>query len=102
MVLCLLAALFAIEAKVAWFGPEGSAVAQVSAAKLQPADAPRMVAQALSSSALPLLSEVSEFLAMALLGTVMHLSLAWTFRVPEKAAAPNFSPSLFFRPPPEF
>src|ERR1700693_272133 len=44
MLLCLLAALFAIEAKVAWFGPYGSPTAQISSAKLQPPDAPKIAA----------------------------------------------------------
>jgi hypothetical protein len=101
-VLCLLAAVFAIEAKCAWYGPEGSPMVQVSAAKLQPADAPRIIAQVLSPAILPVFPEASVLVALALMTTVAHITPAWARRTAKVSALPSFSPFLFFRPPPSF
>ena len=100
MFLCLLAALFAVEAKVAWFGPDGSPSAQISASKLQPADAPK-VATPIDAPSFPTawLSEIAVILAFAL--NWRRISVLprqrWSSRIP---ASPSFFPSLFFRPPP--
>src|SRR5580692_4213637 len=67
MLLCLLAALFAVEAKVAWFGPDGSPSAQISAAKLQLEDAPKTAAYAHSPSfPMAWFPQVAVVLALAL------------------------------------
>jgi hypothetical protein len=101
-VLCLLAALFAIEAKCAWYSPEGSPMVQVSAAKLQPADSPRLLAQVLSPATLPVFPEVAVLFAFALTATVVHITPAWARRSAKVSALASFSPFLFFRPPPSF
>lgn len=101
IVLCLLAALFAIESKLAWYEPVGSPTFQISASKLQAAEAPRLVAQALASSLpAPHLQEVPGILAIILVICVTRGA-----PLPQKAATArpisfSFSPHLFFRPPP--
>jgi len=100
MLLCLLAALFAVEAKVAWFGPDGSPSTQISATKLQAADAPKVASQAneptFPGSWIPQLTLV---LALALIGRRWNV-------LPQRpssftlSGSPGFTPSLFFRPPP--
>ncbi len=49
-VLCLLAAVFSFEAKIAWYSPSPEH-REISAAKLQPTEAHKLVTQALASSA---------------------------------------------------
>ena len=101
LLLCVLAALFAIEAKLAWYGPAASPATQISASKLQPSEAPRVVAQALASS-----RPVAHFPAI---GQILSLAIAVSAaRIsPRVADAPRtgvprfgFSPQTFFRPPP--
>ena len=104
-VLCVLAAMFAIEAKVAWYSPAGSPSSQISAAKLQPAEAPRQIAQAIGSPApvQPFFPEVGLLLAAAALLVAFRLSsrvlTRETFHNPAFAGC---SLSLFRRPPPQF
>jgi hypothetical protein len=104
-VLCFLAAAFAFEAKLAWFSPSGTPVAQISASKLQPADAPRLMAQALAAPAATLHSqaEVPLLLAVALL---LFPIACFSFRRSmldgaEVLAFSGFSPALLRRPPPQ-
>jgi hypothetical protein len=98
--MCLLAALFAVEAKVAWFGPDGSPSAQISSSKLQLSDDPK-VAAPIDSPSFPAarLSEIAVILAFAL--DRRQLSALprqrWSCTIP---GFPSFFPSLFFRPPP--
>jgi hypothetical protein len=101
--LCLLVALFAVEAKIAWFSPAGSATAQISFAKARPAEPPRMLSQGFVSPATP---------AHDFAGTAMLLAIAWLLasatigfrRIvptrPQVCVSPGFTASLFFRPPP--
>jgi hypothetical protein len=102
--LCLLVALFAVEAKIAWFSPAGSASAQISFAKARPAEPPRMLSKRFVSPVPP---------AHDFAGTAMLLAVAWLLlasatiglhRVfPARAqvcVSPAFTASLFFRPPP--
>lgn len=100
MALCLLAALFAIEAKIAWFAPAGSPMVQVSAAKLQPADAARILAQALSAPSAPALRDVVEIQVVTLLSVTVSLIPVQVSNAAELFAKPVSSPFLFFRPPP--
>lgn len=104
VVLCVLAAIFAFEAKVAWFSPAGSPSAQISAAKLQPTDAPRQLAQALTSPATLHLAPAE---APLLLAFAVLIAAMAPVRVPVRerhkvSASPSFSPPLFLRPPPQF
>jgi hypothetical protein len=103
IVLCLLVALFAVEAKIAWFSPAGSASAQISFAKARPAETPKMLSQGFVSPATP---------AHDFAGTAMLLAIAWLLasttvgfrRIvaarPKVCVSPGFTASLFFRPPP--
>jgi hypothetical protein len=103
-VLCLLATAFAIEAKLAWYSPASSLAAQIGATKLQPADAPKLIAQALSA---PLAqhhfpAEPIFVLAVAMLAAVIPLAFDGWGRDELKLQVPlRFSPNLFRRPPPQ-
>lgn len=98
LVLCLLAALFAIEAKLAWYAPDGNPTAQISAAKLQAADAPRLVAQALSASQFPLelFAVILPLVLVPLMGERARDSHLPAPQFPFQ----GFSAHHFFRPPP--
>lgn len=100
MMLCLLAALFAIEAKLACYVPDSNHAIQISASKLKAADAPGLVAEAFALSQAPL------FLAGCLLIFAFALrdqleEPAWlVFVSPAPRHRSAFVPHLFFRPPP--
>ena len=103
LVLCLLAAVFAFEAKIAWFSPPGTPPAQISATKLQPADAPRLIAQALATP----MSQHLPADPPLLLAVAPLLALRSPFAFRESAAdsikayaSSSFSPPMFRRPPP--
>ena len=104
-VLCFLAAAFAFEAKLAWFSPSGTPVAQISASKLQPADAPRLMAQALAApdTAQHSLPEVPLLFAVALLlfPIVCFSFRRSTLEGAEVPAFSGFSSPLLRRPPPQ-
>ena len=104
VVLCLLAAVFAIEAKVAWFSPAGTPPAQISAAKLQLADAPEHIAQVLAAPVDPHFAPAQVLLLVVL--TALVAAALLTSRVIDRpikfSDSPGFSPSLFLRPPPQF
>lgn len=99
-VLCLLAAAFAMEAKLGWYSSNGQARVEFSSVKLQPADGPRQIVQALTTPApashfpgeLPL---VLAFAALVLIIFVPRLA-----DFPPAPAWSSFSPAHFFRPPP--
>lgn len=101
LVLCLLAALFAVEAKMAWYCPDGTPAVQISAAKLQPATAPRIVAHALAATrTAPHFPGVEIAVLPGLMPVVT--SRAWR-PASARPAAPvpsRFFFYLFFRPPP--
>lgn len=103
--LCLLSVLCACEAKLAWFSPADAPSAQISAIKLQPTDAPKLIAQALAaphSQHFP--AEIPLLFAVALLLAPLA---PYAFRESTldriKVHAPSsFSPPMFRRPPPHF
>jgi hypothetical protein len=103
IMLCLLAALFAVEAKIAWFSPAGSALAQISSAKARPAEPPKILPDRFASPTPPAydFSGSAELVALAL---VLLAATMFAARVtqprPQVCASPGFSASLFFRPPP--
>lgn len=100
VVLCLLAALFAIEAKLAWYAPDSAPASQISASKLLAADAPRIAEQAVASSLLPL-SFIDALFLLALVLTAP--AIGFVHRTPIRLPKPracDYSSSLFFRPPP--
>lgn len=102
--LCLLAVLFALEAKTAWYGPINGPGRDIQSQKALPADAPAVVSHGVST--LP-----SATFPLALVFIASVAVIAWTNadflrgvdidcnRIPV-SAAPYFSPGLFFRPPP--
>jgi hypothetical protein len=102
--LCLLAVLFALEAKTAWYGPTNGPRGDIQSQKALPPDLPSMVSHGVS--ALP-----TATFALALIFIASVAAIAWTNadflrgvdvdcnHIPV-SAAPYFSPGLFFRPPP--
>jgi hypothetical protein len=102
--LCLLAFVFAIEAKTAWFNPGGGSSSEIAAAKARPANLPEVVAHGVPTPD-PVHPQIfSVFLAALTAATLwkadvlpgrnlVHSDLA-------VCSAAYFSPSLFFRPPP--
>src|SRR5579871_6486992 len=47
--MCLLAFLFAVEAKLAWYSPSSAQLSAIQSAKARPADAPDSIAQSLGA-----------------------------------------------------
>jgi hypothetical protein len=97
--LCLLAAAFAVEAKLGWYSPDGNVRVHFSSTKFQ-VDANRQSVNALVApasaphfpQALPQFLAISAFLpAIIIPGLAEVLSTATRFL---------FSPPHFFRPPP--
>ena len=102
--LCLLAVLFALEAKTAWYGPAKGPGTDVQSQKALPANLPAVVSHGVSK-----FPRVTFPLSLIFLASVA--TIAWTDanflpgvdvdsnHIPVSAAA-HFSPALFFRPPP--
>lgn len=102
--LCLLAVLFALEAKTAWYGPANGPSGDIQSQKARPADLPAVVSHGVSA-----LSSVTFPLALVFLASVTAITrrnvnflsgVDARFNHIPVSAAPYFSPSLFFRPPP--
>ena len=103
ILLCLLAALFAVEAKIAWFSPARSSTAQISYDKARPAEPPKALPERFTSpSPLPHdFAQPATLVAAALLLAITATSVVRLAPVrPQVSASPGFSASLFFRPPP--
>ncbi len=100
-VLCLLAAVFSFEAKIAWYGTT-AADAHISAAKLQPSEAPNLVAQVLASPAHPLqpASQFAWLAVFALLAAPLAPLRSSVSELARAATSPGFFPIRFSRPPP--
>jgi len=98
LLFCALAALFAVEAKLAWYGPDPGPATQISASKLQLTEAPRILAEAISISATVL------FAASILAVATPHAFSAFPAHRIEADFVRHvffgFSPQVFFRPPP--
>jgi hypothetical protein len=104
LVLCLVAFLFAVEAKTAWFGPVFGLGSNVRAAKAMPADSPKVIEHGLPvlDPAHPQLLVVAlNFVAIATIaGANLHVvELISLAQIPQFTRV-HLSPSLFFRPPP--
>lgn len=103
ILLCLLAALFAVEAKVAWYSPAGSSGAVLSCAKARPAETPKAAPTRVTWPDVPALyvaGIVIRFaLALVFVTAAVLLSRTGLFR-PVFSESPGFSEALFFRPPP--
>ena len=101
-VLCLLAALFAFEAKLAGYSnPSSTPSSQISAAKLWPADASKLIAQALSAPSI-LRHLPAEPIVLALFVAMVPLSFGEPVCEGHKLQISyRHSPHLFQRPPPQ-
>lgn len=102
--LCLLAFAFAMEAKVAWYGPATSPAHGISADKALPADFPRLVdhggmaAQPVVPQ--PPLTWIAVFMT-AITSVCVVAEVRQLARIPISVRSRDyFSPLLFFRPPP--
>jgi hypothetical protein len=105
--LCLLAFLFAIEAKTAWYGPAVGLGSSVRAAKAQPAATPRVVEHGTptpdpahpraSFAALPHITVALSSLCFSLQARSEVLLSHFS-----RFSAAGFSFSSLFRPPPVF
>jgi hypothetical protein len=100
--LCLLAVLFALEAKTAWYGPTRGPNGDIQSQKARPVDLPAVVSHGVST--------VPPF-TLALVSLTYVAAIAWTdanflpgvevdFNHIPVSAASYFSSGLFFRPPP--
>jgi hypothetical protein len=105
--LCLLAFLFAIEAKTAWYGPAVGLGSSVRAAKAQPAATPRVVEH--GAPAPDPVHPHAFFAALPPIAVALSslcFSLQAQSEVPlshfSQFAAAGFSFSGLFRPPPAF
>jgi hypothetical protein len=102
--LCLLAILFAVEAKTAWYGPLVGPWSVVRAAKALPADMPKLI-----EHGIPVPDPMHPQIPFALFRVTMIVLEADALMAassnvqrdrPSAFSAPCFSPHLFFRPPP--
>jgi hypothetical protein len=102
--LCLLAVLFALEAKTAWYGPMNGSSGNIQSQKARPADLPAVVSHGVST-----LPPVTFPITLIFLASVA--AIAWMdtnflpgvdvdFNHMPVSASSYFSPGLFFRPPP--
>jgi hypothetical protein len=100
---CILAVLFAVEAKLAWYSPAGFAVSDISAAKARPIENPEVVSQSFiapeSTHSQLVFAHIAAFTA------AIALRADETGNVPNYIhqtffTASNFSSHLFYRPPP--
>jgi len=102
--LCLLAIVFAVEAKTAWFGPALGVGSDIQAAKALPADMPKVI-----EHGIPVPDPIHPQVPFALLTALVAEQLTGT-ATPTRNLAPAvdfavseaayFSPAIFFRPPP--
>lgn len=102
LVLCLLAMLFALEAKIAWYLPPHTAGSEMQAAKALPADTPQEIPHGLPGQP-PLFF----LLCISILCAVTNVCTRKTLlfcdgRVNDRSPSSSsvFSPDRFFRPPP--
>lgn len=100
--LCVLAFVFAVEAKTAWYGPASGPGSAVRASKAMPADAPRVI-----EHGVPVPDPIHPQVPFALLAALAVLLAAVNMPLRDEAAHHRswislaaFSPQVFFRPPP--
>ena len=102
--LCLLAFVFAIEAKTAWYGSAAGPGSAVRAAKALPASLPREVQHG-SATTGPIHSQLpfvlfAAFLVASLAGSDLLTRRTVPLASARISSAAYFSPQSFFRPPP--
>lgn len=102
--LCLLAVLFALEAKAAWYGPTNGSSGVIQSQKARPADLPALVSHGVSK--LPRATSPLALIFLAPLAAIARTDARFLpgvevdFNHIPVSSAPYFSPGLFFRPPP--
>jgi hypothetical protein len=101
--LCILAVLFAVEAKLAWYSPAGTSVSDISAAKARPFEYPKVLSQSFiapdSAHAQLAFAHFAAFTATTAINSNETASVP-NFISKKFFTASNFSPHLFYRPPP--
>jgi hypothetical protein len=102
--LCLLAFLFAIEAKTAWYAPATGPASSISAAKAWPENAPEVVRHGVpapdpSHPLIPFAALSILFAAYLASADVARTEPVRPLGLPHFPAA-SFFPTAFFRPPP--
>ena len=102
--LCLLAFGFAMEAKLACYGPAGGSGTDIVAAKARPADLPEVVSHGIHAPE-PVHSQMLVVFLEALLAPSLRkadslLVCNSAYNYLSVSSAAYFSPNLFFRPPP--
>jgi hypothetical protein len=102
--LCLLAFLFAVEAKTARYGPEVGPGSDVRAEKALPVDIPKLIERGVTAP-----DPVYPQFPVAILAVWTVVLVARAIELPGRlivneqfqvSATPYFSPNIFFRPPP--
>ena len=99
--LCLLAFIFAVEAKTAWYGPANGPGVVVQAAKAWPADLPRVI-----DHGVPVSQSLPQMFSFAVLAALKPERSAPSLRTPRHESgagsvlASHLAPPLYFRPPP--
>jgi hypothetical protein len=100
--LCLLAFVFAVEAKTAWYGPLMGPGSEVRAAKAMPADMPRVIEHGIPTPD-PIHPNIPFAILTALPVERPARIPAWSEILRSHtlvSRAAYFSPPIFFRPPP--
>ena len=101
---CLLAFLFAVEAKTARYGPVAGPGSDVRAAKALPADSPKPVEQGVSAPDPTHLrvgfAALAAIMAARLLGTLVPGTSDLFSNCPPDFLSVSFSPPAYVRPPP--
>jgi len=104
LILCLLAVLFALEAKTAWYGPANGPRSDIQSQKALPADLPAAGHHGISAhqpATFPLALMFFEFVAaITWTGARFHPGIDIDFNYFPVSAASYFTPGLFYRPPP--
>jgi hypothetical protein len=102
--LCLLAVLFALEAKTAWYGPEKGPGSDIQSQKARLTDLTAVVSRGVST--LPQAAIPLNLIYLASVTAIFGARAGFQFGVEADfggiavRSAAYFSPGLFFRPPP--
>lgn len=98
---CMLAAIFAVEAKLGWYSPDTTARVELSASKLSGDDAPRIAAHLVSTPApTPGLVPQSLLVVAAMVAMIVVFLGGLPAAHREICASSVVFPPQFLRPPP--
>lgn len=99
---CMLAAVFAVEAKLGWYSPNTTARVELSASKLAGDDAPKLIGNLVSTSApAPGVVPQAVMLVAALLAGVIVFTVDPSAEPRKACASSVVFPPQFLRPPPQ-